>query len=54
MLFEKLTQKQFIYEEVPLNKITIEEEDRIKPPAFLARNIKKLGTHPRCVTLQEW
>ena len=43
MLFEKLTQKQFIYEEVPLNKITIEEEDRIKPPAFLARNIKKLG-----------
>jgi len=43
MLFEKLTQKQFTYEEVPLNKITIEEEDRIKPPAFLARNIKKLG-----------
>jgi len=43
MLFEKLTEKQFIYEEVPLNKITIEEEDRIKPPAFLARNIKKLG-----------
>ena len=43
MLFEKLTEKQFIYEEVPLNKITIEEEDRVKPPAFLARNIKKLG-----------
>jgi len=43
MLFEKLTEKQFSYEEVPLSKITIEEEDRIKPPAFLARNIKKLG-----------
>lgn len=43
MFFEKLTEKQFSYEEVPLSKITIEEEDRIKPPAFLARNIKKLG-----------
>jgi len=43
MLFEKLTEKQFSYEEVPLSKIIIEEEDRIKPPAFLARNIKKLG-----------
>jgi len=43
MLFEKLTEKQFSYEEVPLSKITIEEKDRIKPPAFLARNIKKLG-----------
>ena len=43
MLFEKLTQKQFSYEEVPLSKIIIEAEDEIKPPAFLARNIKKLG-----------